>query len=80
MSTLDATVSMLEVLPEDARIQAFQYVKQLFAAEQPANPYAPVSAEQVLADLDLSERQIREGNCQDMQEALTEMGRRHGFL
>lgn len=80
MSTLDETVSMLEVMPEDARMKVYQYVKDLFVSERPANPYTPVSTEQILSDLELSRRQIEEGNYQDMQDALSEMGRKHGFV
>lgn len=51
MSTLEATVSMLEAMPEDARIKVLEFTQQLFTSRKPANPFVPVSQEQVLSDL-----------------------------
>lgn len=80
MSTLDATVSMLEVMPEDARIKVYQYARELFSAEKPANPFTQVTVEQVMSDLEISQRQIENGQCSDMQEILTKMGQEYGFV
>lgn len=80
MSALEATVSMLEVMPEDARIKVLEYTQTLFTAPRPANPYKPLSAEKILADLAESRAQIAEGKGVDMEQALTKMGERHGFL
>ena len=51
MSTLDATVSMLEAMPEDARIKVMQFTQKLFTSRKPSNPFIPVSQEQILSDL-----------------------------
>ena len=80
MSTIEATVSMLNAMPEDARIKVLQYTQQLFTSRKPANPFVPVSAEQVLTDLEESRQQISEGNGVDMNDALNELGKRHGFV
>lgn len=80
MSTLDATMSMLESMPEDARIKVFEFTQQLFNSEKPANPFVSVSAEKVLLDLAESRQQIDEGQGIDMKNALDELGKRHGFL
>ena len=80
MSTLDATVSMLEVMPEDARIKVYEFTQQLFTAGKPANPFTPIGASQVLSDLAKSRQQIAEGKGIDMNEALKEMGKKHGFI
>ena len=80
MSTLDATISMLEVMPEEARQLVYKYTKGLFTAYKPANPFGPVSREQVLKDLEISRQQVEDGKVQDMGEALEEMRRRHGFI
>ncbi len=80
MSTLDATVSMLEAMPEDARIKVLEFTKQLFTSVKPANPFVPVSQKQVLSDLAESRRQIADGKGLDMEDALNRMGKQHGFI
>jgi hypothetical protein len=40
MSTLKSTVSMLEVMPEDARLLVLKYTQSLFNARKPASPLA----------------------------------------
>ena len=80
MSTLEATVSMLEAMPEDARIKVMEFTRQLFTAEKPANPFVPVSKNQILSDLEKSRKQLDEECGLDMQDALTNLGKRHGFL
>ncbi|MCM1222763.1 MAG: hypothetical protein NC548_50730 [Lachnospiraceae bacterium] len=80
MSTLDATVSMLEAMPEDARIKVLEFTQQLFTSRRPANPFVPVSQEQVLSDLAESRRQIAAGQGLNMEEALNRMGKQHGFI
>lgn len=80
MSTLDATVSMLEAMPEDARIKVFEFTQQLFTSRKPANPFLPLTAKQILSELAESRQQITNGNGLDMEEALNELGKQHGFL
>lgn len=80
MSTIDATVSMMEAMPEDARRKVLEYTQLLFTSPRPANPFVPLTAEQIIADIEQSEREIEEGKCRPMDEALTDIGRRYGFI
>ena len=80
MSTLDATVSMLEAMPEDARIKVMEFTQKLFTSRKPANPFLPVSQEQILSDLAESRQQISYGKGLDMEDALKRMGRQHGLI
>ena len=80
MSTLDATVSMLEAMPEDARIKVMEFTQKLFTSRKPANPFVPVSKEQILSDLAESRQQIMDGRGLDMEDALKRMGKQHGFI
>lgn len=80
MSTLDATVSMLEAMPEDARIKVLEFTKQLFTSRKPANPFVTASQEQVLSDLVESRQQIAAGQGINMKDALNRMGKQHGFI
>ena len=80
MSTLEATISMLEAMPEEARLRVFEFTQQLFVSRKPANPFVPLTAEQILSDLQESREQIAAGQGMDMQDALEEMGKRYGFV
>lgn len=80
MSTLEATVSMLETMPEEARLLVFKYTQSLFTAPKPANPFTPKSKNDILDDLAESRQQIADGSCVDMKQALQEMGAKHGFI
>ncbi|MCR5211266.1 MAG: hypothetical protein K6C41_01815 [Lachnospiraceae bacterium] len=80
MSTIEATLSMLETMPEEARVKVFQYTQTLFTSPKPANPFTPKTEKDVLADLEESRKQISEGKGVDMKQALEEMGARHGFV
>ena len=80
MSTLDATVSMLEAMPDDARIKVMEFTQKLFTSRKPANPFVPVSQEQILSDLAESRQQISAGQGLNMEDALKRMGKQHGFI
>lgn len=80
MSTLDATVSMLEAMPEDARLKVMEFTQQLFTSKKPANPFVPMNQELILSDLAESQQQIADGKGLDMEDALNKMGEQHGFI
>lgn len=80
MSTLDATISMLEAMPEDARLKDLEFTQQLFTSRKPANPFVPISQEQVMSDLSESRQQIASGQGVNMEDALDWMGKIHGFI
>ena len=73
MGTIEATVSMLETMPEEARLLVFNYTQELFSAQRPANPFTPISTDKLLS-------QIEAGEGKNMKEALKEMGKQHGFI
>ena len=80
MSTLEATVSMLESMPEEARTKVFLYTQSLFTSHRPASPYEPLTEEKLIADLEEARRQITNGKGLNARSALEEMGRKHGFI
>lgn len=80
MSTLDATISMLEAMPEDARIKVMEFTQKLFTSIRPANPFVPIGQEQILSDLAESRQQISDGKGLDMEDALKRIGKQHGFI
>lgn len=77
MNTLDATISMLEAMPEEARIKVLEFTQQLFTSRKPANPFVQVSQKQVLLDLAESRLQISAGQELDMEDSLNKMGKQH---
>ena len=80
MSTLEATMSMLESMPEEARVLVFKYTRSLFTSEKPANPFVPKKSEDIFSDLSESRKEISEGKGIDMKQGLEEMGALHGFI
>ena len=80
MSTLEQTVAMLEAMPEEARVLVFHYTQELFTSSKPANPFRAMTTEDILSDLEISRSQVAHGEGLEMKSALTEMGKRHGFI
>ena len=80
MSSIEATISMLEVMPEDARLLVMEYTQSLFNARKPESPYTMKTESQILNDLAESRKEIEEGMGLDMQDALKQMGADHGFI
>lgn len=80
MGTLEATLSMLESMPEEARRMVFEYTQKLFVSRKPASPFVPLTSDQILADLGESRQQSEQGMSQNMKDALCEMGQKHGFV
>lgn len=80
MSSMEATISMLETMPEEARVQVMEFTRKLFTSERPANPYTPLTSNQILSDLEESRNQIARGEGLDMKEALEDLGRKYAFI
>lgn len=80
MGTVEATVSMLETMPEDARIMVYNYTQSLFTSRKPENPFIPLTTDMILSDLEESRKQISEGKGLNISDALNELGEKHGFV
>ncbi|MBQ9664605.1 MAG: hypothetical protein IJV40_15775 [Oscillospiraceae bacterium] len=80
MSTLESIVSMLETMPEEARIQVFEFTQNLFSSYKPANPFMKKSTADILSDLEISRKQAEQGECMRMKAAIESMGKQHGFI
>ena len=80
MSSVEATMSMLEAMPEEARLKVLEFTRKLFTSERPANPHTQLTSAQILNDLEESREQIARGEGLDMEDALGELGRKHGFV
>ena len=80
MSTLESIVSMLETMPEEARIQVFEFTQNLFSSYKPANPFMKKSTADILSDLEISRKQAESGEGIRMRDALESLGKAHGFI
>lgn len=79
MSTLESTISMLEVLPEADLVKIQDFVKKLFFQRSQECPFPPKSRQEIYQDLEISRQQAAEGKCQDMGKALTEIRSKYGL-
>lgn len=80
MSTLEDIGAMLECMPEEARVKVFQYTQRLFMDEQSESPFTKLSAEKIRSDLAKSRQQIENGQGARADDAMDELGKRHGYL
>ena len=69
MSTLEATVSMIEKCTEDELQVVQQVIRQFFLNRSPQ----AITKNQFLKELELSRRQHQNGECQEATAALSEL-------
>ena len=74
MSSMEATMSMLEAMPEEARLKVLEFTKKLFTSERPANPYRELTSAQILGDLEESRKQIANWFISEVLRLLGESG------
>ncbi|MCD8115732.1 MAG: hypothetical protein LUE21_01195 [Oscillospiraceae bacterium] len=79
MSTIESTVSMMELMPEDSQIKVMEFARSLLIASPP-DPFVPLSAEQILADLAESRDQASRGEYISAEDVFKEIGISHGFI
>lgn len=77
MSTLEQTVSMLKVLPDDD-IKAIHDITYRFYIRE-HSPFTPLTKEKVLNDLAISREQISNGDCKELGQAIQEIEAKYGL-
>ena len=77
MSTLEQTVSMLELLPEDDVKAIHDITFRFFLRE--SSLYEPLTREKVLSDLAISREQIENGESKELGEAIKEIEEKYGL-
>ena len=77
MSTLEATVSMLETLPEED-LMAINGIVRRFVVKE-SNPYRPLSKEETLEKLAKSRKHAEECRLTDARQAVEEIRQKHGI-
>lgn len=86
MSTLENTISMLEVLPEADLIEIQKITKKFFKrhecemADHVVGEFLkPMSEKDFLKDIEVAEKQFAAGEYQEMKEAIDEICREYGI-
>lgn len=86
MSTLESTISMLKVLPEADLVEIKKFTEKFFnrhryetADDAVGRFLKPMSEEDFLRDLEISEQQFARGEYQEMGEVLNEICRELGI-
>ena len=75
MSTLDATVSMVQRCTEDELQVVQQVIRQFFLNRGSQT----TTKSQFLEELEISQKQHRNGQCQEANEALAELREKYGL-
>lgn len=76
MSIKEANIALLSTIPESAQWQIFAYLKENFCKE---NPFKPLSAEEIYAELAESRMCYEHGEYKDFDSALEEIRERYGL-
>lgn len=79
MSTLEATVSMLETLPEDELKTIYEVTRRFFVNRTSANPFQPLSEEQIVAELDIAREHAKQGMYSDAKDVSRELRAQYGL-
>ncbi len=79
MTTIDATVSVMESMPEGIQIMVYNYAQTLLKGKNFENPFVPLTEEMILADLEESRRQIEEGKVSPVENVIRDMEIKYGF-
>ncbi len=77
MSTLESTIAMLRMMPEEDVRVIFEMTKKLF--DDKSSPFAPVGKSQILRDVDAASRQIDQGKTMDAAEAIQGLRKTYGL-
>lgn len=77
-STIDSAISVLELLTEEGQKKVLNFSIGLLQDEDD-NPFKPVTKEEILAELDASEGDIRAGRTKDAHQAMSDIKVRLGM-
>lgn len=81
MSTLERTISMMEVLPEADLLKIQNFTENLFRLREHETDnevgrfLKPMTKDDFLRDIEIAEQQFASGECQEMGEAIDEVCR-----
>ncbi|MCR4717218.1 MAG: hypothetical protein K5656_08555 [Lachnospiraceae bacterium] len=76
MSTRDANIALLSVIPESYQQQIYIYLSKKYCDN---NPFAPMSANDIYAELAESRACYERGEYEDFDDALNEISAKYGL-
>lgn len=79
MSTLEATVSMLEVLSEDDLIRVQNFAKCLFMSQNTEYPFPSLSKSELMDQLSVSQKQYEQGKYMDAEVFENQLMEKYGL-
>ncbi|MCC8101516.1 MAG: hypothetical protein LIP11_04395 [Clostridiales bacterium] len=80
MSTIEATISMMQEMTENSRKKVLDYVKLIYTADTTPSPFAPLSGDEIIEKLALGRAQNEAGEGIPFDEALKRIGVENGFI
>ncbi|MCM1387024.1 MAG: hypothetical protein NC231_06840 [Bacillus sp. (in: Bacteria)] len=79
MTTLENTISMIKVLPEADLKEIQNVAKRLLQKRSVGCPFTLKSREDIYGDLEISRKQIADGDYQDAGEFIAEVREEYGI-
>lgn len=76
MNKKETNIALLSTIPDDAQQQIFLYLTENFCTE---NPFKPLTADEILAELAESRACYERGEYEDFDEALDEISKKYGL-
>lgn len=76
MNKKETNIALLSTIPDDAQQQFFLYLTENFCTE---NPFKPLTADEILAELAESRACYERGEYEDFDEALDEISKKYGL-
>ncbi len=73
MTTLEATMSLLEILSEEDLKRVQNFAKCLLMSQSNPSPFQPLTKEQILSDIGESFKDIDNHNCKDANEYIDDL-------
>lgn len=79
MSTLEATVSMLQALPESELLTIHDMARRFYMKQAIQNPLEPMTEQQMLDKLAASRKHAEEGRVMDADVAISKIKEKYGL-
>lgn len=79
MGTLEATVSMLETLPEPELLAIHDMTRRFYMKQTAQNPLEPMTERQMLDKLSASRKHAKEGKVMDADVAVSKIREKYGL-
>ncbi len=76
MSTLEANLALLSTIPEERQAEIQRYLLMNYCKD---NPFKPLSGKEILSELEQSRSCYQNGEGEDFDKALDEIGKKYGL-